>query len=111
MKGVPACFIAIFMLLVVTACGEGISNPANDQNAIKSADEEAAAIYKKRCLSCHAVDLSGRNGPDLRDVGSRMTEEQLFDIIHDGSKGMPSYKNRLEQEEIEALAQWLANMN
>jgi len=71
-------------------------------------DAKAVALYKKQCISCHGVDLSGKVGPSLQEIGTRLSEQQLMDIVHDGGRGMPSFKKILSAEEIGALAQWLA---
>lgn len=79
-----------------------------DQAALVSEEERAVALYKKQCMSCHAVDLSGRVGPSLQKAGSQMTVEQLAERIRVGGKGMPAYQKILKAEEVEALAHWLS---
>ncbi|MFF2890192.1 c-type cytochrome [Paenibacillus sp. NPDC057967] len=99
------------MLLLLSACGQKADNSVLQSTISTPADVAAVAIYKKQCISCHAHDLSGRVGPALQIVGSAYTAEQLATIIGEGSgRGMPAYGNRLDQDEIEALAQWLAKM-
>ncbi|WP_185602327.1 c-type cytochrome [Paenibacillus sp. 598K] len=93
--------VGILAVIVISLIG------CSRQDSLRSTDQEATALYKNRCISCHAVDRSGRNGPDLRDIASRMTQQQVMDIIQDGSQGMPSYKNRMANKEIEILAEWL----
>lgn len=111
MKKRSTLFLVIMLGLVITACSGKTSNEANNPGSSVPAEIDAAALYKKSCLSCHAVDLSGRVGPDLRDVGTKLNEEQLFNVIHDGLRGMPAYKKRLSTEEIDAMVQWLMNYN
>ncbi|WP_233146944.1 c-type cytochrome [Paenibacillus selenitireducens] len=96
-------------MLVATGCGQGASNQTKRTADSTPAEAEAAAIYKKQCLACHAADLSGRVGPNLQEVGSKWSEEQLADIIRDGAKGMPAFKKVLQTEEIDSLATWLSN--
>jgi cytochrome c551 len=102
--------MALAVLLLLCACGLKTDDSDLRPSATIVKEGGAAALYKKQCVSCHAVDLSGRVGPSLQKVGSRLTEEQLIAIIEEGVKGMPSYKNRLDRQEIEALAQWLVIM-
>lgn len=99
---------AALVVLLLSACGQQKDDAFLQSSITTPADEEAVALYKKQCISCHAADLSGRVGPNLQKIGSSLSEEQLISILEEGSKGMPAYKNRLEKEEIEALAQWLA---
>ncbi|CAH0120831.1 Cytochrome c-551 [Paenibacillus sp. CECT 9249] len=101
-------FLIVMILLVITACNKETRNQVHHEGTTPPVEANAAALYKKQCLSCHAADLSGKVGPDLRGIGSKMAEKQLFEIIHDGAKGMPAFKKSLSKEEMEALAQWLA---
>lgn len=90
----------------LAGCGAGSSN-SNEQ---QSGEEiSAEAIYKQRCVSCHAIDLQGRAGPNLQKVGAALTQEEIASIISDGKGGMPSFEKRLNEEQIEALAVWLAS--
>lgn len=104
--------VALTIILLMTACGQKADDSVLKASISTPLDSEAVALYKKQCISCHANDLNGRVGPGLIDIGSRFTQDQLVTIIEEGTgKGMPSYSKRLEQQEIEALAQWLAKMN
>lgn len=101
----------IMAILLLTACGQKADNSVLQATIASPADEIAVAIYKKQCISCHASDLSGRVGPALATIGSDFTAEQLMTIIEEGSgRGMPAYGHRLEQSQIEALAEWLSRM-
>ncbi|MFC8685565.1 c-type cytochrome [Brevibacillus porteri] len=93
------------LFLVVTACGGGSTE---EQAEVADADKSAMKLYKNNCMSCHGNDLSGRVGPGLQLVGSKMTEEKLVEIITVGANGMPGYENVLSAEEIGQLAKWLS---
>ncbi|WP_410715766.1 c-type cytochrome [Brevibacillus sp. SIMBA_040] len=102
--------VYLFLILcfaVVSACSDPGSMEAAP-NALAQADEQAASLYKKHCLSCHAADLSGLVGPSLEQVGTRMTEEQIVDIMNDGAPGMPSFTKMMSKDEMEAVAGWLS---
>ena len=62
----------------------------------------------KSCANCHGGQLQGmRNTPALNDVGGRYSEEEILDIILNGTKsGMPA--GLLKGEEAEKAAAWLA---
>lgn len=103
--------LIMLAMLALSACGERTEDDsALRATIVTTEDEEAVALYKSQCLSCHAVDLSGRVGPNLKDVGTRLSEDPIVDIVTDGYKGMPSYKKILEESEIRSIAVWLANM-
>ncbi|WP_239551228.1 c-type cytochrome [Paenibacillus elgii] len=102
----PFFLIVAMSAVALSAC----SSQATDQGKgmTVSADVKAEAIYKKQCLSCHAADLRGKVGPGLQEIGSKMTEQQLFGIIQDGARGMPAFKKVLSADELQALSQWLS---
>lgn len=108
MKLKGCSFLMLIIVLLLPACSSGGNNPGIDRAGNTSEGPNAAALYKKSCLPCHAADLSGKVGPGLLEIGSKLNEEQLFDLIHDGARGMPAFKKMLSVEEIEALAQWLS---
>ncbi|QJD82088.1 c-type cytochrome [Cohnella herbarum] len=99
--------IGLIVLLLMSACGLKKDDNVLQASITTSADRDAVDLYKQLCIACHASDLSGRVGPSLQAVGSRLTEEQLLAVIRDGSKGMPSYQNRLSHEELDVVVQWL----
>ncbi|RSK27874.1 cytochrome c [Bacillus sp. HMF5848] len=75
----------------------------------QAGDTEAAspdAIYAKSCIGCHGQNLEGGVGPKLDDIGSRLTAEQIQDVIINGQGTMPG--NLVGPAEAEALANWLA---
>ncbi|WP_312115142.1 c-type cytochrome [Brevibacillus reuszeri] len=99
--------VLILSLAVISACSNS-ENTDSVQNASAQADEVAASLYKKHCLSCHAADFSGLVGPSLKQVGTKFTEEQIIAVMNDGAKGMPSFTKMLSKEEMEAVAGWLS---
>lgn len=68
---------------------------------------EPDAIYAKSCAGCHGADLSGAFGPDLQNVGSNHSVDEITDIILKGVGQMPA--QNLTQEEADALSDWLVN--
>ncbi|MFA4135825.1 MULTISPECIES: cytochrome c [unclassified Brevibacillus] len=93
------------LFLVATACSNGATE---EQIEVADAKKTAMQLYKNNCMSCHGNDLSGRVGPGLQQVGSKMTEEKLIEIITVGANGMPGYEKVLSAEEIGRLAKWLS---
>ena len=64
-------------------------------------------LVKSNCISCHGGNLEGMgNTPSLSDVGSRLSEEEIHDVIVNGRGGMP--KGLLQGDDAEAAAAWLA---
>ncbi|WP_277345831.1 c-type cytochrome [Paenibacillus sp. HB172176] len=122
----------IVLALAMAACGNNKNNnTANENNTDNSgtvggnneanngasnegeATVDAAAaetVYKKSCIGCHAVDLSGGAGPNLQKVGAEMTVDQINQQISNGGGGMPGFKGQLTDDEIATLSNWLASM-
>jgi|SRR5690625_2559463 len=102
-------------LLVLGACGGGgadTEEPA-DEGTEESADDggtvdTAAAedVYKSSCASCHADDLSGGVGPDLTEIGSKLSADEIEDIIANGQGSMPA--GTATGDDATAVAEWLA---
>lgn len=97
--------------LVLGACGgDGGNGGGSEEPADSGGDKvdtsEAEAIFKENCASCHGDDLSGGTGPDLTDVGTRLSEDEIKTQIEEGGNGMPP--NLVEGEELETMSAWLA---
>ncbi|MEC0239839.1 cytochrome c [Paenibacillus dokdonensis] len=108
----PLFAVSIITVFILAACGSH-SNQQNQTNtAVIETESDLTAVdmlYKKNCLSCHAADLSGKVGPNLKEIGSKLSKEEIIERITLGRSGMPSFKNRLSEQDIEALGSWLAD--
>lgn len=97
--------------LVLGACGGGndkASEPANDtnDNGAATSSVDAEKVVQQSCVSCHGSNLEGQgNAPALDDVGSRLSQEEIHDVIVNGKGAMPPM---LKGEEADAVAAWLA---
>lgn len=108
------CFL--FIALFATGCGSSTETAppetTPDQNPAPggAVSADVNAIYKQNCLSCHGEDLGGQipGNTNLQKVGSRLSREEIYNRIHNGGNGMPAFNGRLSEEEINALADWLA---
>ncbi|GAA0133668.1 hypothetical protein YSY43_05080 [Paenibacillus sp. YSY-4.3] len=109
-KGPLQLLVMAFVFLALTACGQSASTDSGSASSPSesTADAKAKLIYKQSCVSCHAVDLSGKVGPSLQEIGFKLSEEEIFEAISSGRQGMPPFEKRLKAEEIQALATWLA---
>ncbi|MGO4348771.1 cytochrome c [Paenibacillus sp. MCAF9] len=100
----------IVFVLLLSACGGGTTGeaPNKDNSGEGTESSEAVALYKKRCISCHGTELQGRAGPNLQQVGAKLSEEEIVDVVSNGRKGMPKFESSLTTEQIQSLAAWLA---
>ena len=68
----------------------------------------------KNCRNCHALDgVGGQRGPDLTDVGTRLTRDQLIDQVSNGTPGggnMPAYGKQMSPAEMTALVDFLVSL-
>ncbi|MGM9945902.1 MAG: cytochrome c551 [Lysinibacillus sp.] len=105
-------WLATFMLgsaLMLGACGgddSGTEDTDKDTGSETTADA-SEQVAQQRCATCHGGNLQGMgNTPALNDIGSRLSEEEILNIIENGQGGMPG--GLVKGEEAEALAAWLA---
>ena len=68
----------------------------------------AQLFNSKGCEYCHQISgYGGVRGPDLTDVGDRLTEDQFRVRILNGGNGMPAYATNLAPGELESLLSFL----
>jgi mono/diheme cytochrome c family protein len=77
-------------------------------------DRIAANTFSNMCAGCHRIaGEGGESAPDLSRVGARRDPAGLKRIIRDPTSEypdtmMPPYGERLSEEQINALVQYLA---
>ncbi|QJC51036.1 cytochrome c [Paenibacillus albicereus] len=108
MKTAWAAASAALILALLAGCGSS----AERGEASLEGPEEAVALYKQSCISCHGTDLKGRMGPasDLHDVGARLSEPEITRQIEQGGASMPAFGERLTADEIRVLSGWLSGL-
>ncbi|WP_240414109.1 c-type cytochrome [Paenibacillus periandrae] len=112
--------VTLLLSISLSACGSKSSAPpstptppAANQGAGSTTGggttADASAIYKQNCVSCHGNALEGAVGPSLQKAGAKYSKDQLATILNNGKGAMPSFKGKLTDTEIGALATWLAD--
>jgi len=93
------------------------TNAAGDTSKAASAQSAAgdgAALYQSiGCAVCHGAD--GKGNPQMKDIPNftdaawqkKTANAELIRLIQNGKPPMPAYKNRLTDEQINALVAYL----
>lgn len=70
-----------------------------------------AVMQNKQCRNCHAIDgVGGQRGPDLTDVGSRLTKDQLIRQVIQGGGNMPAYGKTLTPYEVDSVVAYMVSL-
>ena len=71
----------------------------------------ALVIQNKQCRNCHRLGgRGGQRGPDLDNVATRLTADQLIRQVLQGGGNMPAYGKNLAPAEVNALVAFLETM-
>jgi len=124
--GAVITVVLILTMLVVLAV-EGVRSPWSPHMTAwsgvpapphllegRSALERTGAVVLqfKQCRNCHALDgLGGKRGPDLGDVATRLTANQLVRQVLQGGGNMPAYGHHLSPAEVTALVAYLRTLH
>jgi ubiquinol-cytochrome c reductase cytochrome b subunit len=113
--------VLIAVIMVGTLTISGLSSPwvprvdapplppqALSQNSPVLVQTGAQLFHDKGCEFCHQIaGYGGIRGPDLSDVRSRLTSEQIKARVLIGALNMPAYGNVLNTDETKALLAFL----
>lgn len=68
-------------------------------------------LQNKQCRNCHAIEgIGGQRGPELTNVGTRLTAPQLARQVIQGGGNMPAYGKNLSPYQVDALVAYLGSM-
>lgn len=103
-------FICCLISVALVACNKDKGTEIREISREEIAQVDPVKKYKQKCQMCHGENLNDgiSSAKDLSTVGSRLSKEEIKKIIIEGAPGMP--KEQLEGAELEAVAEWLANM-
>ncbi|RHW41032.1 cytochrome c [Neobacillus notoginsengisoli] len=117
MKNPVVPFIMIMVLgigLMFILSFKGLGDMKEVAEGGKAGGEKTTEVAKpedlyqdKGCIGCHGEQLEGKSGPKLSDVGSKLDEGEIKDIIVNGKGSMP--QGLATGADADALAKWLAD--
>jgi mono/diheme cytochrome c family protein len=70
--------------------------------------ESGLTVFHSKCTRCHGADGAGMavfNTPNF--LRSKLTAEEMAQVIANGRAKMPSFKAQLSAEEIKAVAEYI----
>jgi ubiquinol-cytochrome c reductase cytochrome b subunit len=80
-----------------------------NSNGDTSVAHGANLFYVKGCQYCHTMhDYGGKAGPNLTNVGNRLSKDELAIRIVNGGGNMPAYGSILNKNELSNLVAFLA---
>jgi len=83
--------------------------PAATDNAPAAPAADGKAVFTDTCGGCHTLSKAGTSGsvgPPLDDVS--LSASDIEGIVRDGRGGMPSQSDKLSDDEISAVAAFVA---
>jgi ubiquinol-cytochrome c reductase cytochrome b subunit len=68
----------------------------------------AALFHDQSCILCHKIDgTGGLRGPNLSQIGERLTRDQITWRIQNGAASMPPYAGVLTTDQLRDLVNFL----
>ncbi len=109
---VPGIALGI-LLMAPSAAAQFGGPPAAHGPRPRTTPESIAAgkaLFEGTCANCHGIDGSGANGPNIRDAGTRLGPEALYQTLHTGvlGSGMPSFAS-LGEEKLWQLVDYVSS--
>jgi mono/diheme cytochrome c family protein len=110
---------ALFALVCGLFSAAGCGGPKVD-----TSEMSPEVLYQQHCAKCHAragepggPGIGGSRGPDISKIGQERDADWLFAYVRNplsvkpkaqGARLMPAFEGTLTDEQIRALAVWLA---
>ena len=114
--GVPA----IAMAVLISAGMRSPWSPDLDPGSLPVAvtegltppQQRGATLFESNgCINCHRVEgVGGEKGPNLTQIGSERSEDQLIWRILNGGGNMPPFGSTLEPDEVHDLVDFLSTL-
>lgn len=99
-----ACALALFVGCVAGAAAQQSAVGAKAKSEPSAA--HGKALFEQNCSTCHGVDASGEEGPDLHGVPNSLGDAAVVNIIKHGIRGtaMPSFYSLSAKDAADIVA-------
>ncbi|WP_432358567.1 c-type cytochrome [Sporosarcina sp. UB5] len=93
----------------IAASNEDGKTEETNQGAVASGDFDPESFIQGQCITCHGGDLTGSAmAPSL--VGLTKSQDEIHDVIKNGSGIMPPYGSQLQDEQIDQLSEYILSL-
>ncbi|TLS36107.1 cytochrome c551 [Pseudalkalibacillus caeni] len=114
MKKLLTVSMSLALAIGLTACGGSEESSSNNTGSNGNSDggattvdaSAAEEVFQQSCAGCHGGNLEGVSGPALKNVGSKLSEDEILTKIQEGGNGMPA--GLVKDDKAQNLAAWLA---
>jgi mono/diheme cytochrome c family protein len=104
--------IALTALLASAAlaagCGGGSSGGSSTPTG-GGGSADGAQIFAENCATCHGDQGQGGVGPNLQTSSKAGDEHAVIEQVKNGGGGMPPFDDKLSDQEIQAVADYVVN--
>jgi ubiquinol-cytochrome c reductase cytochrome b subunit len=89
-----------------------LSLPAQVTQSLSPTAAQGAAVFEQKgCINCHRIaGVGGQRGPDLTQVGARLSTDELTWRILNGGRNMPAYGSTLTPQDASNLVAFLSSL-
>jgi mono/diheme cytochrome c family protein len=99
-------------IAVLAGCGDSTTTTTHETLPPTDSQDlgDMAALYDQACANCHGpLGDGGVSGVGLKDL-TAAEQQMIVDAIRNGKGGMPASAGDLTDEQIEALARYVAGL-
>jgi ubiquinol-cytochrome c reductase cytochrome b subunit len=88
-----------------------VTLPASVKQGLNPTALQGATNFEQRgCINCHRIaGAGGQRGPDLTQVGGRLSANEITTRILSGGRNMPAYGSILSPQDLSALVEFLGS--
>jgi cytochrome c551 len=96
-------------ILLLGACGGSGESDSEEESSTDDMASKGEELYQENnCMGCHGRELEGGTGPNLQDVGDRLSPDEIEAVIAEGPGQMPAGLIT-DDEDLDAIVEWLSS--